>query len=1020
VTGTVTSGTDQTTLPGVAVQIKGTSKGVTTNIDGQYTIEVPSSESVLVYSFYGFVDQEQTVGNRTTINVVLNENVEQLKEVVVTAFGLEKEEKALSYAVQAVDGEKLNEAREANIVNSLSGRIAGVQVTNSNGAPGASSRIVLRGGSSITGNNQPLFVVDGIPIDNGNYGNAGAFGGADFPNGAADINPNDVASVTVLKGANAAALYGSRASNGVILITTKSGRGTKGLGVSVNSQVTFETPLRLPSYQNSYGGGYDSQYFEYLDGTRGSGGEDESWGPALDKGLEFIQWNSFDGQPLPWVSRPDNVRNFFETGNTISNNVALTGGNENTNFRLSLTDFRQKGMVPNTELERKTISLNGGTNLSDKLRADASINYVRSGSDNIPGGGYDNNNPMQQFTWFQRNVDIEALKDFENLPLAANGTAAAGTPANWNTNYNNNPYWILYNNTQGFNKDRVYGNIRLNYQFTDALSLMVRTGTDFFTDLQEIRRAVGSNDYPNGTYIETDRTRIENNTDALLTYNNNFGDFGLNVTAGGNIRTETYSRNQLSAPELEIPGVYNVSNSKVAVTADNYDERREVQSLLGSAEFSFRNYLFLTATARNDWSSALPSDNRSYFYPSVSASAVISDMIDINSDVITLIKLRGGWAKVGADTNPYRLRNVYAFFDPWGGSLITPTTSNTLLNPTLRSETTTSTEIGADLRFFNDRLGFDVTYYNKLSYDNIIPVEISATTGYTSFFANVGELSNKGWEVQISGVPIKTSDFSWNVNVNYSRNVSEVNTLGGDLSNLETLELGGQWNVDVIAKVGEQYPVLYGPDFQRDPSGNIIHKDGRPIRDPNNKVLGVVNPDWVGGINNEFNYKGVSLGVLVDGKMGGSIYSMTNAWGRYAGVLEETLLGRENGIVGDGVMNIGSEESPVYVENNKVVTAQAYNHAAFGNSVGAGSVFDASFVKLRQVSLGYQLPNSILGSLPLRDVRLSLVGRNLALLYVEAPHIDPETAFTNSNAQGIEHAQLPSARSYGVNVSLKF
>lgn len=1020
VTGKVVDAKSGLALPGVAVRIENTSQGTVTDVDGNYRLEVPSNDAVLLYSFIGYADQRQTVGSRSTIDVKLAEDIEQLEEVVVTAFGVEREKKALGYAVQDVSGEKLTEAREANLVNALSGRVAGVTVTSASGAPGASSRIVLRGASSLTGNNQPLFIVDGIPIDNGNYGNANQSGGADLPNGAADINPNDIETISVLKGANAAALYGSRAANGVILITTKSGRNVKGIGVTVNSNVTFETPLRLPSYQNTYGGGYNQYYYEWVDGSSGSGGEDESWGPALDQGLEFIQWNSYtvDGAPLPWVSQPNNVRDFFETGSTITNNVALVGGNEKVNFRLSLTDFRQDGMIPTTELNRKTVSLNTGVEITEDFRAEASINYVSSGSDNVPEGGYNGENPMQQFTWFQRNVDINALRDYQNLPLSPEGTQAAGTPLNWNTNFNNNPFWILDNNRTSFAKDRFYGNIRLNYEFTDNLSLMVRTGTDFFTDLQEIQRAVGTNENPYGYYGEIDRTRYEVNTDVLLSYNDDITEeIGLNVAVGGNLRNENYSRNQIAAPELEIPGVYNVSNSRIAVTAANYDERKQVQSLLGTAELSFRNYLFLNLTARNDWSSTLPIENNSYFYPSASLSAVLSDIFEIDSDVLSYLKVRGGWAQVGSDTSPYRLRNVYGFFDPWGGSLIQPTTSNILNNPELRPEITTSVEIGADARFFNNRAGLDVTYYDATSTDQIVLVDISGASGFSSIYDNVGEMRNRGIEVQLNATPIETDNFTWLVNVNYAKNVNEVVTLGGDL---ETLRLGGQWSADIVAAPGVSYPAIYGTDFQRDAEGNIIHSDGLPLLDNQLKILAEVTPDWVGGVSTEVSYKGISFGALVDGKFGGSIYSMTNAWGRYAGVLEETLIGRETGIIGDGVMNIGSEESPNYVPNNIVRSARDYNHAAFGNSVVAGSVFDASFVKLRQLTLGYTIPTSILGNLPFRDVRVSLVGRNLAFLYVKAPHIDPETAFSNGNDQGIEHAQLPSARSYGINLSVNF
>jgi TonB-linked SusC/RagA family outer membrane protein len=1020
ISGRVTSVTDGSPLPGVNVVVKGTATGSVTDADGNYRLSVPQEGGTLVFTFIGLQSQEVEIGSRSTVDLAMDQDVTQLSEVLVTAFGIEKEKKSIGYAVQDVKGEQITTAREANLVNSLTGRIAGVQITNASGAPGSSSRIVLRGASSLTGNNQPLFVVDGIPINNENYGDATGNGGADRPNGAAEINPDDIASISVLKGPNAAALYGSRASNGVILITTKTGRGTKGIGVSINSSATFEEPLRLPNYQNSYGGGYDENYYNWINGTADNGGEDESWGPPLDKGLSFRQWNSFDGKPLPWVSHPDNVKNFFETGTTIQNNVSLTGGNEKADFRLSLSDFDQKGMLPNSELNRQNFSVNTGLNLTDKFRAEAVVSYIKSQSDNLPGGGYSNNNPMQQFTWFQRNVDVAALKDYSNLPLAPEGTSAEGTPANWNTNFNNNPYWVLYNNTQGFEKDRIIGNVRLNYEFTDWLSLAVRTGTDYFTELSESKRAIGSNDFPNGNYTEIDRTFQETNSDFLLSFNKELTtDFKLGASFGGNMMRQVYSRNTLEAPELEIPGVYNLDNSKVAVEAETFEEQKEIHSLYGQLELSFKDYLFLTATGRNDWSSTLPVANNSYFYPSVSIAADVTSILGVQSEAISYGKVRASWAQVGSDTGPYRLQNVYTFFDPWDGSLIEPTINNTLANPNLKPESVTSIELGAELGLLSNRLNLEFTYYDKTSSDIIVPVSVSGSTGYTSYQANAGEMRNKGIEVTLGGTPLTLGNgFKWDVQVNYARNRNEVVKLA---EGLEALELGRYWNSQVMANAGQPYGVIFGTDYQRDPNGRIIHEGGVPLRDNTSKVLGNVNPDWMGGINNTFSFKGFALDVLVDAKIGGDVYSMTNAWGRYSGVLEETLIGRESGIIGDGVMVVGQDESgnPVYAENNVTVGAQRYNHAAFGNSIVAGSVFDASYVKLRQVSFGYTFPKSLISKTPFSKVTFSVIGRNLALLYSNVPHIDPETAFGNGNTTlGLEHAQLPSSRSLGFNLNL--
>lgn len=1023
VSGKVSSAEDNSTLPGVTVVLKGTTTGTTTDLDGNYKLSVPSEGGTLVYSFVGLATQEVEIGARSVIDLVMQPDAQQLSEVVVTAFGVEREEKSLGYAVQELDGDNLTEARENNIVNALSGQIAGVQVTNGSGNVGSSSRIVLRGPSSLTGENQPLFVVDGIPINNTNYrkdATTSAFGGADMPNGAADINPDDIETISVLKGANAAALYGSRAANGVILITTKKGKGTKGIGVSINSNVTFQNPLKLPSYQNSYGGGYDSDYYEWIDGTTGSGGADESWGPALDQGLSFRQFTDHDGSASPWISRPDNVKDFFETGVTLTNNIALTGGNDKAHFRLSYTNLDQSGMIYNTDMKRNTVAISAGAQLSDKLSAEASVNYVKSGSDNIAGGGYDNNNAMQQFTWFQRQVDIAALKDYKNLPVNPENTSARNTPLNWNTNFNNNPYWVLDNNTNSFAKNRVFGNVKINYAITDWLSIMVRSGTDFFTDLQEYQRAHDSNDYPNGFYQEFDRTWQETNSDFALTFNKDFNeDFGITVLGGGNLRKETYSRNILTADELDVPGTYTIANSALPIVASSFDSERAMQSLYGTAQFRFRNYVFVDLTARNDWSSTLPAENNSFFYPSASVSAVVSDILDIQSNVLSFAKIRASWAQVGADTEAFQLQDVFALRDDkWNGSTTEATRGGILKNPTLKPEITTSIEFGVDLRFWNDRLGLQATYFDATSTDLIVEVDVSGASGYSSQVSNVGEMNNKGIELQLNATPLKVGDFTWDIVANYARIRNEVVTLGG----ADNLRLDGQWNVDVIAAPGESYPALYGPDFERDGDGNIIHSSGLPQKDPTSKILGSAFPDWTGGISNTFSFKGVSLGVLVDAKIGGEIYSMTNAWGRYAGILEETLIGREDGIVGVGVMQTGtdSDGDPVYAPNNVVVDVQSYNHASFGNNVAYGSVFDASYVKLRQIILGYNLPKAWLENTPFTSVSVSAVGRNLAILYSKAPHIDPETGFTNGNGQGIEHAQIPSARSIGFNVNLKF
>lgn len=1024
ITGTVTSAEDGLGMPGVSVVLKGTTVGASTDIDGKYSLEATASD-VLMFSFVGMVTQEIAVGNKTVINVVMETESIGVDEVVVTALGITREKKAIGYAVQSVAGEDLTKARESNISNSLSGKIAGVQVTNSSGSVGASSRIILRGASSITGNNQPLFIVDGVPLDNTSYGNAGSGGGVDLPNGVSDINSDDIASISVLKGPNAAALYGLRASNGVIVITTKTGsEKKKGIGITVNSSVTFEKPLILPDFQNSYGQGANSSYFEWIDGTIGDGGVDESWGPALDAGLSFVQWNSYtvDGAPLPWVSQPDNVKDFYDTGFTQAHNVSIAGGDETKSFRLSLGTTDQKGIIPNTDITRYTVGSNSSLKLADKLTASVSFNYTRTESDNLPTGGYNNENPVQQMIWSGRNVDFKALKDYKNLPLAPEGTIAAGTPLNWNTVFQNNPYWVLHTNLNSFDRDRIVGAVNLDYKINDWISVQGKVSTDHYSQMETVRKAKHSNEYKEGFYSETSRRYTETNLEFLTSINRKINeDFDFTLNLGANQLKRVYTRLYGEAEQLELDGFYNLSNVKSGVTpkVSNFYRKEKINSLFAFGQFSYKNFLFLDYTARNDWASVLPSSNNSFFYPSVTLSGIVSDIVDLSAAKITFLKLRGGWSQVGGTgaLTPYSLSKTYSFRDTPYGDVALAYSPNTLKNPNLKAETTTGIEVGADMRMFNNKVRLDVTYYNQKSEDLLVPVDVSTSTGYDSSWDNVGEMRNKGIEIMLGATILETKDFSFDIDLNFAKNDNEVESLGG----LDALVLGGQWGVTLEARTGQAYGQIVGRGFARTEHGDIIYDGGTPVIEDNTRVLGNIQPDWTGGANFTFRYKGFSLSTLIDAKIGGEIHSMTNAWGRYAGVLEETLLGRETGLIGEGVMNIGTADAPQYITNNVVVDAKTYNQAVYGNSVDESSVFDASYIKWRQLTLTYDLPKNLLKNTFITEASISFVGRNLAMLYRKAPHIDPESAFSSDNGeQGQEFGQLPSTRSLGFNVNLKF
>ncbi|MCX2679438.1 SusC/RagA family TonB-linked outer membrane protein [Galbibacter sp. EGI 63066] len=1014
VTGIVTD-QDGLPLPGANVTVKGTTTGTQTDFDGNYSISVATGMT-LVFSYVGQTTQERVVGASSTINVTLQEDAEALEEVIVTALGIRREEKALGYSVQGIGGEDLTEARESNLTNAISGKISGVQVTATSGSVGASSRIVLRGNSSITGNNEPLYIVDGVPIDNTSYGNAGSGGGVDLPNGAADINPDDIESISVLKGPNAAALYGLRAGNGVIVITTKRGSAGKKFSVSLNTNVTFSNPLILPDYQNKYGQGGDTSGFEFVDGAgHGIGdGVDESWGPPLDTGLSFVQWNSQlqGGGPLPWVSYPDNVKDFLDTGINISNNLSLT----TENLRLSIGNSEEKGMIPFTELNKFTVGFAGNLELGDQFTAGLNANYFNVDSDNLPITGYNNENPFQQFIWSARNVDFQQLRDWRNFPLAPEGTAAAGTPLNWNHNFQNNPYWVLETNRNTLEKDRLVGNIDLNYDINDWLSLNTKLGADFYSQFETRRKAKGSNGAPDGYYLQIQRRFEEINASFLVSMNKDITeDLSFSLNLGANHMNRRYNSTLGELPALELPDLYNLSNLQTGSTArlDNAEQNQKINSLYGYGQLAYKGFLYVDFTGRNDWASILPIQNNSFFYPSVSGSLVLSDAFDLGEN-IDLLKLRGGWSKVGSTgaLDPYSINATFNLTNTGFGNQ--GSVPNTQFNPDLKAETVTGIEFGLDAKFFRNRLRFSGTYYDQKSEDLLVPIQVSASTGYTSVWDNIADMNNKGVEIQLGGTVLRSDDFSFDIDLNWAINDNQVTSLG----ELDTYILGGQWGVTLEARPGEPYGVIVGRDFERTEDGQVIYEDGLPLIDQTAQVLGDIAPDWTGGANFAIRYKNFDFSTLIDAKIGGDIHSMTYAWGRYAGTLEESTIGREDGLVGNGVMSDGSGG---YVPNDVIIQAKSFNQASYNNSVESSAVFDASYVKLRQVTLGYSIPLRLLENTPVESIKFSVVGRNLAILYKKAPHIDPETGFSSSNGeQGQEFGQYPSARNIGYNISIKF
>lgn len=1024
VSGTITSAADGEPLIGVNISVKGSRVGAITDIDGSYSIEAPS-DGTLIFSYVGFSTQEVAIGARSLIDVQMSAG-EALSEVVVTALGISREKKALGYAVQEIDGDALKTGNEANFVNTLAGKVSGIQIQGAQGI-GGSSRILIRGANSILGENQPLFVVDGIPIDNSNYGSFNqaygsrddSNGNADYGNSAQDINPADIENVTVLKGANAAALYGSRGSNGVILITTK--KGSKGKPkVELSYGLTTETVWDLPPLQNEYGGGRTGEFeigpddIPFQDVTT-----DESWGPKLD-GQMVRQWDGSGngGEVRPWVAQPDNYKNFFDTGITHNTNIAVSGGNDNTTYRVSFTNRDQKGIVPNSKLKNNTVSLNLGTKY-DKLSINTTLNYYnRQGQGRPETGGSSDNLTYNMVIWTQRQIDIERLRDYEN----PDGSQRTWRTSGFNqTNVRaNNPFWLSYKDVQTDTKDRLIGNIMATYEFMEKFSLMARAGQDWYVDNRNNVRAIGSRYTP--YYINDNINYRQQNFDFLASYKTTFSDVSLNATLGGSLLKEQSRRvKSRTNGGLNIPGIYTIFNSIDPPTVSTSLPNREIQSLYATVSLGYKNFLYLDATGRNDWSSALPAANNSYFYPSVTGSLIFSELLNV--EAITYGKLRLGWAQVGKDTGPYRILQTYSAGIAIAGN---PTfrLPNALNNATLRPEITTSQEVGLEMKFLNNRVGFDVTFYSSNSKDQILPIKVSPTTGYSSKWVNAGEIANKGIELGLNVTPVSTSNLSWDLNLNWGKNRNEIVSLPEGINSIlhTTFYASGYSRVFLESRIGEPFSSVYATKIATDENGNHIIRgpDGStpgsylPALEP--EFIGSVLPNWTAGLYSSLTYKSFNLSFLLDMQNGGVIFLRGYQTALYAGTMEVTAANgiRENGIVLEGVWEDGTP-------NDIVLDAKNYSRLQ-RRTPGDHTVFDASFVKLREVSIGYDLPSTLVNKIHFSGARLSVVGRNLAILHRNTPKgYDPESAGNSSgNIQGREYGQLPGARSIGFNLSLTF
>lgn len=1032
-------------LPGVSIVQKGTNNGTITDVDGNFVLSFQGEKTTLSISFIGFISQELTVNRGEQISITMLEDVQTLKEVVVTALGIKRDKKSLGYATQEVKGDQVNVGNDPNVLNKLTGKMAGVQITAGNTGAGSSCRVVIRGESSLSNDNQPLYVVDGVPINNFIYSNlSGTPQEIDYGNGAGEVNADDVESISVLKGANAAALYGSRAANGVILITTKSGKTKNKFQVAVNSTTTFEKVARLPKYQNSYSQGLDGQ-FEYWDGKNGHGTQDHqdiSWGRPLDgslvpqfdspsvgadghtyRGGDVLGRNGAAITPTPLIAHPNNVRDFFETGVTLSNNVALSANNEHGNLRLSYTNLNSTGVLPNVDLKRHTISMNAGYKFTERFSAKASANYMHAISSNRPSMGYGPENPMYTFTWFGRQVDINSLKNYWQEGYEG------VQQFHFNSGWNDNPYFTMYENTNGYEKDRMFGNVSVEYSFLPNLKLSARTGIDFFRDLRQAKRAYSTQRFPTGAYKRENVFFSEWNTDVLLQWNQQFKKhWRTDLALGANSMVQKNSYDYGFANGLSVPGVYNLGNSSSNVAVAQKDSRKRINSVLFTGQLSFKEMVFLNVTARNDWSSALTrSDgggNNSYFYPSVSLSAVMSDILSLPS-CISYWSVRTGYAEVGSDTEPYRLENSYAYSSPYG-SVSGVQMPSTLVNHDLKPERMHSFEIGTDFRMFHNRLGLDFTFYNTLNTNQIVQIPISSTTGYQTRYINAGKIRNYGLEATLSATPVSLpNSFKWKSNVNFSLNRSEVKEISDEYDQYvyswAAIYSDQDARVYAIAREGEPMGNLYGTDFKRTPEGEIIvDETGLPVADPTLVKLGNYNPDFILGFYNQFSYKGFTFDFLLDWHQGGSFVSRTFGMGMESGVLDKTANRNPADMVIDGV--VWDQSSQQYVKNTKQVSARDYYRSLYRRYHETQSTFSSTFLKLREVKLGYTFPEKLFAKTPIKSLNLSVVARNLFMWTKGQNYVDPE-AITYEGASatpGVEEMSYPTTRSIGFNINLIF
>ncbi len=1041
-------------VPFASVRIKNGRAGVSADADGKFLLRATPA-SILVVSGAGLTETEVPVGDSTFFTISVKANKASMTEVVVTALGIRRSKNELPYSVQVVQGDDLNRQRSGNFVSNLSGKVSGLTINQSN-TLGGSTNVVLRGYKSLFYDNQALFVVDGVPFDNSNTNSAAqkaGQGGIDYGNASADINPDDIASVSVLKGPAASALYGDRGFNGVILITTKKGRKS-GLGISVNAGVTTGAidKSTFPKYQKKYGANYGSSNgygspdgnFLYFD-VNGDGvddlvtptTEDASWGAAFDPNLLVYQWDAFDKtsanyhKATPWVAAKNDPSTFFDKPFGYNTSVFMDGGNERGSFKVGYTRNDDKGILPNSNVTKDIANFSGSLNLSDRLTASAGINFSHVAGKGRYGTGYDPSNPMSNFReWWETNVDVKDLKNAYNR-TKANTTWNWADPSDEVNGlapiYWNNPYFDRYESYETDDRSRYFGNIALNYKATSWMNILGRISLDSYDELQEQRYAIGSIGVP--YYRRINRTYREYNYDLLVNFNKDITpDLNFKGLLGTNIRkTNLASLNATTNGGLTIPHFFALSNTAAPLAAPLEDAyQTEVDGIFAGATFSWKKMITIDGTVRRDQASTLPKNNNTYYYPSVSAGFVFSELMK-NNNWLSYGKLRASYAEVGHSAPAYSVYDTYTQGPPLAGQGVA-TINNTKNDPVLRPERNKGYEFGVEANFLQSRVGFDVTYYHSRSFDQIVPVAVSTSTGYQSKILNAGTMQNQGVEASVNLTPVKTRDFQWDITVNYTRNRNKVISLFDTAKNLQLNTFQG--GVSINATVGQPYGTIRGSDYVYSDAGERIVKDNGfyQISPTSNEVIGNPNPDWTGSIASTFRYKNLALNFLIDARHGGDVFSLDMYYGLATGLYPETAGNNDLGnpvrntlANGGGLLNKGVTEQGA-VNTNRVDVSDYFGAYGYARNPAKTFVYDASFVKLREVGLSYTLPENLFGKNPaVKGIAVSVVGRNLWIIHKNLPYADPEDIISSGNsALGYQGGAYPAVRSFAFNVKFNF